>query len=104
MRVVSFTAGRFSPAESPHYPLNKRLVGPQSWRKDAGEEINLFVCLEPNDIIFYLPPSFTVTVTITFIPTVLRRKITLQRVTDKGNKMMLTGFIWLKVGKCGRLS
>jgi hypothetical protein len=84
--------------------LNKRLGGPQSWCKDVGEEINLFPCLEPNDVFFYRPTGFIVTVaiivtvTITLIPAVVYRKITSERITDKWNKMMLTGFIWLKVG------
>jgi hypothetical protein len=88
--------GRLSPAESPHYPLHKLLGEPQSWCECVGEERNLFLCLESNDF-FNRPTSFKVTVTIAVISAVVHRKITILRITEKWNKMMLAGFIWLKV-------
>jgi len=53
---------------------------------------------------FYQPSaSFIVAVTTASIPAVVHGKVTLQRITDGCSKMVLTGCIWLKVIRSGRL-
>jgi hypothetical protein len=41
--VVSITLWPFYPPEAPQYPLNRRLVGPESSSKHFGEEANLLL-------------------------------------------------------------
>ena len=41
--VVSITLWPFYPREAPQYPLNRRLVGPESCSKLPGEETNLLL-------------------------------------------------------------